>query len=161
MFQPSPDLTRKFLYQEFAFTTIMLAVALKAPVINMALFCLTLRELMKMQPLPQIAYNVLAPHNSYSWSKQGLILFPGIDACKMNIIWRQWIILPRPPNVFVANNFGLLFKHDPAKWMVWIQKSLYPSSILPHTLWYNVSPWSVDICFISLCKVPCVLQNRT
>lgn len=99
VFQPSPDLTRKFLYQEFAFTNIMLAVALKAPVINMAFLCLMLHELMKIQPLPQIAYNVLAPHNSYSWSKQGLILFPGIDACKMNIIWRQWIILPRPPNM--------------------------------------------------------------
>lgn len=63
--------------------------------------------------------------------------------------------------VFVANNFGSLCKHGQAKWMVWIQKPLYPSSTLPHTLFCNVSPWSMDVCFIALCKVPCVLQNRT
>lgn len=79
----------------------------------------------------------------------------------MNIIWRQWIVLPRPPNVFVTNNFGSLFKHGQAKWMVWIRKPLHPSSTLPHTLFYNVSPWSTEVCFIALCKVPCVLQNRT
>lgn len=28
-----------------------------------------------------------------------LILFPGMDACKMNIVWKQCIILPRPPNI--------------------------------------------------------------
>lgn len=28
-----------------------------------------------------------------------LVLFPGMDACKMNIVWKQCIILPRPPNI--------------------------------------------------------------
>lgn len=78
----------------------MLAVASKAPVIKMTVLCLMLYERMKIQPLPQIAYNVLAPRNSYPCSKQFSSHFiPGMDACKMNIIWRQWIILPRPPNV--------------------------------------------------------------
>ena len=48
----------------------MLAVASKAPGISMALLCLMLYEPMKIQPLPQIAYNVRASRNSYPCSKQ-------------------------------------------------------------------------------------------
>lgn len=88
------------------------------------------------------------------------MLFPGMDACKMNIIWKQWIILPRPPNmclllITLVHYSGMSKQNEwPGFRSLCIPPPLFPTH-------YSVSSWSTDVCFIALCKVPCVLQNRT
>lgn len=81
------------------FSIFVLGLVSKAPVANIVLSCLALYEHMKIQPLPPVAYSVLAPHNTYPQHQALLTLFPGMDMYKMNIIWKQWNILPRPPNM--------------------------------------------------------------
>lgn len=89
-----------------------------------------------------------------------LMLFPGIDACKMNIVWKQWIILPRPPNMclllITLVHYSSTSKQN--EWPGFISLCIPPPLFPTH---YSTSPWSMDICFIALCEVPCVLQNRT
>lgn len=89
-----------------------------------------------------------------------LTLFPGMDMYKMNIIWKQWNILPRPPNMCLLL-ITLVHYSSTSKQNEWPR---FRSLCIPPPLFpthYSLRPWSMDICFIPLCKSPCVLQNRT
>lgn len=153
-FQLSPGFHQKFLYQKFAF----IHCCVEAPAMNMALPCLVLYDAWRCSLFS--SYNLLAPRSTYPCSKHfscySLVWMPG----KWTSPGSNGSFLPRPPNmclllITLVHYSGMSKQNEwPGFRSLCIPPPLFPTH-------YSVSPWSMDVCFIALCKVPCVLQNRT